>query len=447
MSKFIGIRHEEKYAMERRAPLIPRHVKQLIKSKKLDFIVQASSKRIFSDQEYRDAGACVLDNLDDCSVIMGVKEISKSALQAKKTYVFFSHVSKGQPYNMPMLKRLMELNCNLIDYEKVTDEQGKRLIFFGHYAGLAGMINTLWSLGLRLKEYGYETPFLKIKQAYHYASLAEAKKVISEVGQEIAENGLPEELRPLSIGFTGYGNVSQGAQEILGLLPIKEITPEKLLELKSRNYTPSNLIYRVVFKAEHISAHNDGQPFDRQDYYTHPENYHNIFEKYIPHLTVLTNCMYWDPRYPKIVTKEYIERAFNAGRPKLTVIGDITCDPDGSVEITHKGTGIEDPIFVYNPKTRKPIMGHKGEGMLVMAVDILPSELPFDSSEGFSEVLMNFIKPIADCDFDEHFEYLDLPKAIKKALILHNGELTPDFKHLENHLEQYSEVTEPSQLT
>ncbi len=442
MSKFIGIRHEDKYLLESRAPLTPKHVERLIKSKKLDIVVQSSSKRAFSDKEYEDAGALIAPTLDDCSVILGVKEIPIHVFESEKTYVFFSHVSKGQPYNMPMLKRMMELNCNLIDYEKISDEQGKRLIFFGYYAGLAGMINTLWSLGLRLKEYGFDTPFLKIRQAYRYTSLAEAKKVISEVGQEIAEEGLPEELRPFTIGITGYGNVSQGAQEILGLLPIKEISPDKLVGLKARKYTPNNLIYKVIFKAADLSSHKKGNEFDRHDYYSHPENYHNVFEKYIPHLTVLTNCMYWDPRYPRIVTKDYLAKAFTNGRPKLTVIGDITCDPDGSIEITHKGTEIDDPLFVYNPFTMEQVMGHKGEGMLVMAVDILPSELPRESSNGFGDALVNFIKPISDCDFSDHFEYLDLPKAIKKALILHNGELTHDFRYLENHLKQHAATSE-----
>ncbi|PKO95229.1 MAG: hypothetical protein CVU14_11950, partial [Bacteroidetes bacterium HGW-Bacteroidetes-9] len=194
MSKFIGIRHEDKYVMERRAPLTPRHVERLIKGKKLDIVVQTSRKRVFTDQEYIDAGATIADNLDNCSVILGVKEMPNSFFQPEKTYVFFSHVIKGQAYNMPMLRKMMELGCNLIDYEKIVDEQGKRLIFFGRYAGLAGMINSLWSLGLRLKEYGYDTPFLKIKQAHKYASLSEAKEVISIVGQEIAEKGMPEEL-------------------------------------------------------------------------------------------------------------------------------------------------------------------------------------------------------------------------------------------------------------
>uniref|UniRef100_UPI00345E1C9C hypothetical protein n=1 Tax=Lentimicrobium sp. TaxID=2034841 RepID=UPI00345E1C9C len=214
----------------------------------------------------------------------------------------------------------------------------------------------------------------------------------------------------------------------------KEISPDKLTDLSQRDYLPDNLIYKVVFKEEHLSAHKDGRSFDLHDYYAHPENYQSVFEQYIPHLSVLMNCMYWDARYPRIVTKDYLEKAFSEGRPKLTVIGDVTCDPDGSIEITHKGTEIEDPIFVYNPFTREPMMGHKGEGMLVMAVDILPSELPRDSSNGFADALINFIKPIADCDFSEAFEDLDLPRAIKKALILHNGELTNDFKYLETHL-------------
>jgi len=434
MSKFIGIRHEDKYVMERRAPLTPRHVERLIRGKQLDIVVQTSAKRIFTDEEYRQAGARIADNLGECSVILGVKEMPESFFEPDKTYVFFSHVIKGQAYNMPMLKRMMEMGCNLIDYEKIVDEQGRRLIFFGRYAGLAGMINSLWSLGLRLKEYGFDTPFLKITQAHHYASLDEAKKIISEVGQEIAEKGLPAELRPFTVGFTGYGNVSQGAQEILGLLPVKEISPDKLTDLSQRDYLPDNLIYKVVFKEEHLSAHKDGRSFDLHDYYAHPENYQSVFEQYIPHLSVLMNCMYWDARYPRIVTKDYLEKAFSEGRPKLTVIGDVTCDPDGSIEITHKGTEIEDPIFVYNPFTREPMMGHKGEGMLVMAVDILPSELPRDSSNGFADALINFIKPIADCDFSEAFEDLDLPRAIKKALILHNGALTNDFKYLETYL-------------
>ena len=433
----VGIRHEDKYKMERRVPIIPKQIEKLSEKEGIEFVVQSSAKRIFSDDEFRRAGARVEGDLKDCPVIFGVKEIPESAYEQGKTYVFFSHVIKGQPYNMPMLRKMMDLGCSLIDYERIADEQDKRLIFFGKFAGLAGMINSLWSIGQRLKGQGLtNNVFLKIKQSHHYASLEEAKKEISEVGREIAERGLPEELNFMTIGFTGYGNVSMGAQEIANLLPSMEISPEKLLQLSNENKLARNIIYKVVFKEKHLSKRLDDKEFDLQDYYQHPEKYVNDFEQYIPHLTILMNCMYWDARYPRIVTKEYMEKAFKAGMPKLTVIGDVTCDPDGSVELTHKGTKIEDPVFVYNPFTRKPTMGFEGKGILIMAVDILPSELPRDSSEAFAEALFNFITPIAKADYNVPFEEIALPGPIKKALILLNGKLTPSYKYIEEYLKK-----------
>ncbi|MFW5707866.1 MAG: bifunctional lysine ketoglutarate reductase /saccharopine dehydrogenase family protein [Bacteroidota bacterium] len=436
MSVKIGIRHEDKYTAERRTPLTPTHIKKLINNHHLEFVVQSSPKRIFSDAEYEAAGATVSADLRDCPVIMGVKEIPADYFEPGKTYIFFSHVIKGQPYNMPMLKRMMELGCNLIDYEKVADDQNKRLIFFGKYAGLAGMINSLWSLGQRLQEQGFENnPFLKIKQSCRYDSLDEAKKEISAVGMEIARNGLPEALSPLTIGFTGYGNVSMGAQEIAALLPIKEITPEELGDVARRKDLPNNVLYKVVFKEKHISKPKDNnQPFELQHYYQHPEEYENNFEQHIPHLTILMNCMYWDDRYPRIFTKAFVSNLYKNGEPKIKVVGDVTCDPNGSIEFTHKGTEIEDPVFVYNPETGKPTMGFKGNGLLVMAVDILPSELPRDSSEAFGDALVGFIKSIAEADYSDSFDQLKLPQAIKKAMILHKGKLTPDYEYIHQYI-------------
>lgn len=437
MGVSVGIRHEDKYKMERRVAITPRHVERLVKKEGLDFVVQSSPKRIFSDNEFRIAGARVESDLKDCPVIFGVKEIPEGAFEPGKTYIFFSHVIKGQPYNMPMLKKMMEMGCSLIDYERIADEQNKRLIFFGKFAGLAGMVNSLWSMGERLKELGMTSnPFLKIKQSHHYASLEDAKKEIGAVGREIAEKGLPAELQPLTIGFTGYGNVSMGAQEIANLLPSMEVTPEELLKLRNDKNLAKNIIYKVIFKEKHLSKRKDGSAFDLQDYYQHPESYENDFEQYIPHLSILMNCMYWDARYPRIVTKDYLEKAFSEGRPKLTVIGDVTCDPDGSIEFTHKGTAIEDPVFVYNPFTHKPSMGFRGEGVLVMAVDILPSELPRDSSEAFADALFSFVSPIAKADYNVPFEEIVLPGPIKKALILLRGELTPDYKYIEQYLKK-----------
>lgn len=436
MNTNIGIRHEDKYKMERRVPLIPKHVKKLLREGNFGIQVESSPKRIFTDEEYEKAGAGVTGSLKDSSVILGVKEMPVGYFEEGKTYIFFSHVIKGQAYNMPMLADMMKNKCNLIDYEKIADEQGRRLIFFGRFAGLAGVINSLWSLGQRLKYYGIETPFLRISQAHTYASLEDAKKDISLAGMEIARNGLPEEICPLTIGFTGYGNVSNGAQEIAGLLPVKEVSPAELLNLRSESGLPTNVVYKTVFYEKDLSKPKDpAAEFDLSDYYTHPEKYEDQFKQYIPHLSVLMNCMYWDERYPRIVTKDYLEKLYKIGRPKLTVIGDITCDPDGSIECTHKGTEIEDPVFVYNPFTREPAMGFEGDGILVMAVDILPSELPRESSIAFSEALLPYIPALAAADLDKPFDELDLPGPVKRAMILHKGELTPDFRYIQDYLD------------
>jgi saccharopine dehydrogenase (NAD+, L-lysine forming) len=433
MNKTIGIRHEDKYVMERRVAITPSHLKKLTEQG-LKFQVQSSPKRIFSDAEFEEAGAEIVTDLPKASVIFGVKEMPADFFETDKTYVFFSHVIKGQAYNMPMLKAMMQKKCNLIDYEKIENEENKRLIFFGKYAGLAGMINSLWSLGQRLQQQGVDTPFLGIRQAYTYNSLEEAKAAVAEAGAAIASDGLPAHLSPMVIGFTGYGNVSVGAQEIANLLPSMEITPDQLLYLDEHK-AARNVIYKVVFKEKDLSEPLEpNTDFDLQHYYQYPEAYKNQFEKYIPKLTVLMNCMYWDDRYPRIVTKDYLSMLYRQGEPKLKVIGDVTCDPDGSIECTHKGTEIEDPVFVYNPFERKPIMGFEGEGLLVMAVDILPSELPREASMTFSNALFPFVKAITEADFEKNFEELPLPSAIKKALILHKGELTPDYKYIEKYL-------------
>ena len=435
MNNTIGIRHEDKYKMERRVAIPPEHVRRLIKEKNLRVLVEKSSKRVFTDDEYRQAGAELVDDLFEAPVIFGVKEIPSSYFEPEKTYVFFSHVIKGQDYNMPMLKTMMDQKCNLIDYETVVEESGKRLIFFGHYAGLAGMINSLWSFGQRLNVMGIHTPFAKLKQAHKYVSLFEAKEAISEVGFEIAKDGLPDKIKPMVVGFTGYGNVSRGAQEILSLLPVKEISAQELLRLDKRGELSSNVIYKVVFRErDMVTPVDSNHSFELKDYYNHPQKYQSVFEQYIPHLTILMNCMYWDDRYPKIVTKAYLEKLYSKGEPKLKVIGDVTCDPEGSIECTHKGTEIDDPVFVYNPFTREPKMGFEGQGILDMAVDILPSELPRESSLAFGDALEQFIYGIATADYEADFENLDLPLPIRRAMILHKGELTPDYQYLKEYL-------------
>ncbi len=434
MSK-VGIRHEDKYLLERRVAITPSHVKKLIEEAGLEFYVQSSAKRIFKDEEYEAAGAHIVDEFpEDVKTIFGVKEMPLDFFRKGDTVIFFSHTIKGQSYNMPMLRRMKEKKVNLIEYERITDDKGRRLIFFGRFAGLAGAINSLWSLGQRLNLKGIENPFSVIKQAHKYHSLQEARDVIKSVGEQIGEKGLDESIAPLVIGITGYGNVSKGAQEILDLLPVKEISADDLVNLKL-DKKDNHFIYKVIFKESDLSEPvNPNHKFELQDYYDHPEKYKNKFERYVPKLSLLLNCMYWTPKYPRIITKDFLYEHYKSGEARLEVIGDITCDPDGSIECTHMGTLIQDPVFVYNPYTRQPSMGFEGEGLLIMAVDILPSELPRDSSIAFGDALYPFVEAIAKADYSKPFDELDLPPEIKRAMILHKGKLTPDYQYINKYL-------------
>ena len=435
MNALIGIRREDKNKWERRVPLTPEHVKELRENHSVEVWLQPSPIRIFSDEEYLKVGAKIAEDLSPCPVVLGVKEIPLHFFLPNKTYVFFSHVIKGQTYNMPMLKRMLELRCQLIDYEKVTDEKGRRLIFFGKHAGLAGMIDTLWALGQRLSWEKIPNPFERIKNAYKYKSLAEAKEEISEVGKKIKTEGLNKSLVPLICGIAGYGNVSHGVQEILDLLPIKEITPDEIFTLiRSSNYS-KNHIYKVVFKEEHmVEPISFKDRFELQDYYDHPEKYRSKFETYVPHLTVLANCIYWDERYPRLVTKKYVKQLFsNKEKPKLRVIGDISCDIEGSVECNLKWTQPDNPIYVYDPFEDKAIDGYEGTGPVILAVDNLPCEISKEASIYFSQVLKPFIPKIAKTDFSVDFDRCILPPPIKNAVIAYHGELAPNYRYIQKY--------------
>ena len=430
----IGIRREDKNVWERRSPLIPEQVGQLIGEHGLQFVVQSSSLRTFNDAEFREVGAEVGDDLSGCPVVLGIKEIPESAFLPRHTYIFFSHVIKGQRHNMPMLRRMMELGCSLIDYEKMTDEAGRRLVFFGRFAGIAGMVDTLAGLGERLETQGLETPFSRVRLAHEYGRVDLAKAAIAEVGRDIVEQGLPAELSPFVIGVTGYGHVAKGAWEMLDSLGATEVEPIDLPALAAKG--DRRTVYRVMFREEHMVEPKEiGHRFDLKEYFGQPELYRSRFEDHLPHLSALVNCIYWDARYPRLVTKEWLKQAFGAGsRPKLAAIGDISCDIDGSIEATCKATEPGAPFFVCDTDTLSVRDGVEGDGILLMTVDNLPCELPFDSSREFGVALVPFVPAIAHTDFRRPLEKLDLPGPIRRALILHRGRLTPEYSYIEKYV-------------
>lgn len=433
----IGIRIEDKNQWERRVSIIPELVRAIREEHGVDVLVQPSAIRIFTDEEYRAAGAVLDESLARASVIFGVKEIPPQLLEAQKTYIFFSHTVKGQACNMPMLRKLMELGCTLIDYEKIADEAGRRLVFFGRHAGLAGMIDTLWALGRRLEWEGIPNPFTMIQQAYHYRDLDEAREAVSVAGEAVRREGLHESLQPLSFAFTGYGNVSLGAQEIFDLLPFREVSPKDLPGLE--NSGERHLLYKAVFReADMVVPNSEETAFNLQDYYTHPKGYRSVFHDYLEHLTAVVNGIYWEQKYPRLVTRNHLRKLFERdASPRLRIISDISCDVEGSIECTLKVTTPDQPVFVYNPLSGEINDDWGGRGVVVLAVDNLPCELSRDSSIYFSGALAPFIPAILAEDFTVEFEKSALPQEIKRAMILCRGELTPHYQYLKNHLQAH----------
>ncbi|MCG3138933.1 MAG: hypothetical protein HJJLKODD_02804 [Phycisphaerae bacterium] len=428
----IGLRREDKSRHEARVPLVPVDVARLISTERVGVLVQQSPQRCFQERAFSQAGAQIVPQLTDASIILGIKEIPPTLLEPNKTYLFFSHTIKGQSYNMPMLRRIMELGSTLIDYERIVDEQNRRLVYFGNYAGLAGMIDALWALGRRLQEQGIPNPFLYVRRALEYTDLAHAKAELARIGERIRRDGLPPSIQPLIVGFAGYGHVSQGAQEILDLLPVETISPDTLAQCTGNDRT----LYKVVFQEQHMVQRRDGRPFVLQDYYDHPELYESRFFDYVPQLAVLMNCIYWAPKYPRLVTVEQLRKLFSTPQlPRLRVIGDITCDIEGSIQCTVKATEPDNPVYVYEPSSGRIRDGVVGEGPVVLAVDILPCELPVDSSTYFSRTLYPFILPLARTQWQLPLTESRLPPELQRATIVYHGQLTPPYEYLHSHLQ------------
>jgi saccharopine dehydrogenase (NAD+, L-lysine forming) len=433
MAHLIGIRREDKNEFERRTPLVPLHLGTLARDHGLTARVQPSPRRIHDDESYRLSGATVDEDLSECPLIMGIKEVPPDALLPGKAYLYFSHTIKGQPYNLPMLRKLLELGCTLMDYERVVDEKNRRLIFFGRHAGLAGMIDSLCALGRRLEAEGVESPLAMIRPAHNYPGLAAAVEDVKRVGELLRRAPLPEHLRPLTFGVTGYGNVSMGAQEILDHLGVDEVSVDELAEAAASSEATA---IKTVFREEHLVQPIPGSgSFHLEHYYKHPEGYTADFTRHLPHLHVLINCIYWEPRYPRLVSNDDLAELYGgAEAPRLRVIGDISCDVEGSVQATVKATEPDNPVFVYDLDRGEAVDGVEGRGPVIMSVDNLPAELPREASEHFSNTLQPFAPALATANYTAPFEALTLPPPLLRSVITHAGQLTPDYKYLEEHL-------------
>jgi len=436
MNTKFGIRREDINKWEKRVPLIPSHARELADKYPVEFRIQPSEIRIFNDADYRLAGIPVEETLSPCPIVLALKEIPIPLIEKGKTYLFFSHTAKGQAQNMPMLKKMMELGCTIIDYEKLVDDRGRRLLYFGNYAGHAGMIDTLWTLGKRLEAEGLANPFTILHPTHHYKSLVDAKEAVGKLAWKLVKQGPPQELGPIVFGFFGYGHVSQGAQEIFDILPVEPVRPADLPLLFERGPRAHRNLYKAVFHEEDMVRPIDpGKPFDLEDYYRNPQAYRPMTEDAVPYLTALVNGIYWTPKFPKYVTKPFLRKLYSGDvPPRLRVVGDITCDINGSIECTVQATDSENPVYVYDPVEDTAIPGFAGRGPAVLAVYNLPAELPLESSTYFSGKLKEYIPSLASARFDRPLAECGLPDVLRRAVILYRGELTPSYAYLAEYL-------------
>jgi len=434
--KTLLIRAEDKNRWERRTPIVPADLEQILSDTGAQAFVERSDKRFFSEDQYAAAGAVGCEGMAEGDVILGVKEIPVQKILDDKTYLFFSHTIKGQKDNMPLLQRIIDSGSTLIDYEKITDAKGRRLIYFGPFAGDAGAIDILSLMGEHWAHRGIDTPFAAVKRAHQYDSVKAARKHIADIGGSIRRDGLPRELSPFTVGILGYGNVSGGAQQIFDCLPTERIAAGEINGFVAGNRGDRHTVYVTVFKEQDlVRPIAAGAGFDLQDYFDHPERYESRFEDFLPSFTLLINAVYWDKRYPRFVTWAGLRHLSETARTrKLGGIADITCDTFGSIECNVKSTDSDMPAYRVDPVSGKTQDGHLGEGIVILAVDNLPCELPNDSSTFFSNQLKPFVPGLLAADYACTLEASGLPPEIQKAVIVYNGRLTRDFEYLNAHL-------------
>ncbi|MCH8553992.1 MAG: NAD(P)-dependent oxidoreductase [Schleiferiaceae bacterium] len=395
-----GIITEGKNPPDKRVPFTPAHCKKLLQDyPTLAIAVQSSAVRAYTDEEYRDAGISVVENLDDCDVIWGVKEVNIEDLIPGKTFFFFSHTYKEQPYNRNLLKAIIAKNIRLIDYELLTNQKGQRVVAFGRYAGIVGAYN-----GLRA--YAELSKAFTLPPAHSCFDLAAMNAQLRHVS-------LPANYK---IAITGKGRVSNGAQETLRHASIREVSPEDYCT-KSFNEPVF-----TVLGVDHYNKRKDGAPYNRTEFFNNPEDFVSDFQRFAAVTDLYIPCHYWDAKAPYIFTRA----AAKSDDFKISIIADVSCDIDGPVASTLRPSTIAEPFYGYDPKTEKEVPFGTPGSIAVMAVDNLPCELPRNASTDFGDDLIEHVVPAL---FDA-----DATAMLWRATETKNGELTPHFNYLKNYI-------------
>lgn len=412
------IRREIKSDWERRAPLTPDAVKGLI-SKGLPISVEACDVRKFSDRDYEEAGATIVDQCENAELILGIKEPQIEAVQPNQVHVAFSHTIKGQSYNMALLKAFLDQKGTLIDYETMRDTSGTRVIAFGRYAGIAGAVDTFHLAGKKWQQKGIASDLVSLGMTHGFHDLDELSAHLRAMA--------PLKGEPLKVLIVGTGNVSQGCVEVCQWLGL----PSVPIEAVGQGKAPESSWYAVA-GTEDIFRKRDGGPYDRAEFREYgAERYENAFTQYLGHFNVLLQTSYWATHYPRQLDFQTLREY----RDKLPfMIGDISCDINGSLQCTQLATTIDDPAMTYLPDEEKEVQGISWAGPTIMSIDHLPCELSFDASNDFSRILKSLVPLIAGVSLDKPLHESGMSQLLQDATIVYRGELTPNYKYLEAYL-------------
>ncbi len=384
----IGVLRETKVPPDRRVALPPHRIIELQKHfPKLQIVVQPSDLRCYSNSEYNQLGITLQENLGDCDALIGVKEVDINTLLSDKTYFFFAHVAKEQPYNKPLMQALLHKNIRMVDYEYLTDGTGTRLIAFGRWAGVVGAYNGLRGLGIHSDRFD-------LKPAH---MCKDRKEMEAQLNKVILDK--------THILVSGGGRVAQGAMETLKKLTIREVSPKEYL---AKTFDEP-VICRI--DPEHYVARTDGGPFSYKHFFENPKEYKSTAKPYLTKTDLYVAAHYWNPDSPRMFEIDNNQPTQDDFQPPK-VIADVSCDIDGSVPTTTHATTIANPFYWY-------------DDILMMTVDNLPGELPRDASDDFSKILAEQIIPKLLKD--------DPEGVIKRATITEDGELTKAFDYLKDY--------------
>ncbi len=395
-----GLLKERKTPPDRRVVFTPDELLRLQNTfSEVELSVESSDIRVFSDEQYQSLGFSVVEDVTNCDVLFGVKEVPVDALIPNKKYFFFSHTIKKQPYNRKLLQAVLEKNIELYDHETIVDANHQRLIGFGRYAGIVGAYNGIRAFGIK----------------YDLFTLAKAETLKSQ--DELITRLKRQILPNIKIVLTGHGKVGMGAKEMLDGMKIKQVAVEDFL---TKNY--SEAVYTQIDVMDY-NKRADGTPSSKADFYANPSAYTSDFGRFSKVADLFVAGHFHGNGAPDILTREMLQAPDN----KIQVVADISCDVDGPIACTLKASTIADPFFGYLPSEHKEVAYTHPASIMVMSVDNLPCELPKDASEGFGKMFMQHVIPA--------FFNGDKEGILQRAKMTENGKLTPRFAYLQDYVD------------